>query len=73
MGGAPAELSRRLASPPPAGFAELCRLNGRFEAFSKSLFSQAGLDIDRELQAKEFNEKLSGKSPPAVLVLSEPW
>ena len=36
--------------PDWAGFAELCRMDGRFEAFSKSLFSKAGAELNRETQ-----------------------
>ena len=35
-----------------AGFAELCRADSRFEAFSKSLFAKAGAEFNRELQAR---------------------
>jgi U3 small nucleolar RNA-associated protein 10 len=39
------------------GFDELCELDGRFQAFSKTLFGRAGLDVNRDLEGKETNDK----------------
>ena len=36
--------------PTRAGFEELCRLDSRFEAYSKSLLSRAASALNRELQ-----------------------
>jgi hypothetical protein len=43
-----------------AGFTELCRLDGRFEAYQKPLFSRGASETNRELQDKAFNDKLNG-------------
>lgn len=44
--------------PSPAGFEQLCRLDARFEAYSKVLFGSGSLATDREAQNAEQNEKL---------------
>ena len=53
------ENAHRPHSQPPlpltnerAGFAELCQADSRFEVFSKSLFSKAGAELNRELQVR---------------------
>eukprot|EP00854_Cymbomonas_tetramitiformis_P027584 gene27584-34032_t len=40
------------------GFHELCNKDGRFQSFSKTLFSRSGVDYNRELKTKAQNEKL---------------
>ena len=49
-----ARVPSAVCSPLPscAAFSELCRVDGRFESFSKSLFSKAGSELNRELQAR---------------------
>jgi U3 small nucleolar RNA-associated protein 10 len=42
-----------------AGFTELCRSDGRFEAYQKPLFSRGASETNRELQDKAFNDRLN--------------
>ena len=52
--------SRRARAPSThAGFTELCRSDGRFEAYQKPLFSRAASETNRELQDKAFNDRLN--------------
>ena len=39
------------------GFVELCDMDGRFQVFSKTLFGRASLEVNRDLEGKETNEK----------------
>ncbi|KAJ7545476.1 hypothetical protein O6H91_09G122000 [Diphasiastrum complanatum] len=42
-----------------AGLEELSEMDARFEPFKKTLFNQESTQIDRELQTKDFNDKLN--------------
>ena len=52
------------------GFNELTRLDGRFEQFSKSLFSRAASEENRELLDKEANKKLDQQIESYLRLLS---
>lgn len=45
-------------APAVAGLEELARIDGQFDAYRKTLFSPQSSQTDRELQTKQFNEKL---------------
>ena len=55
---------------PFAGFNELTRLDGRFEQYSKSLFSRAGSEQNRELMDREANAKLDQQIEGYLRLLS---
>ena len=64
-------------APPPqppaplgAGFSELCRLDGRFDAYAKALFSRSASETNRELQDKEANAKLDASLEGFLRLLS---
>ena len=63
-----------LNPPPPAtlgaGFSELCRLDGRFDAYAKALFSRSASETNRELQDKEANAKLDASLEGFLRLLS---
>jgi U3 small nucleolar RNA-associated protein 10 len=52
------------------GFHELTRLDGRFEQFSKSLFSRAASEENRELLDREANKKLDQQIESYLRMLS---
>ena len=45
-------------------------MDGRFEAFKKTLFSVESLNLDRELQSRELNEKLNSSIATFLRLLS---
>jgi U3 small nucleolar RNA-associated protein 10 len=53
-----------------AGFHELIELDGRFAAYSKTLFSVDSIQMDRELQSQEFNDKLNNSISSFLRLLS---
>lgn len=53
------EFPSRARAVSNAGFTELCRSDGRFEAYQKPLFSRAASETNRELQDKAFNDRLN--------------
>jgi U3 small nucleolar RNA-associated protein 10 len=53
-----------------AGLEDLARMDRRFEAYRKTLFSQESLKLDRELQSRELNEKLNGSISTFLRMLS---
>lgn len=56
---APPRLTPPRVHPPISpGFTELCRLDGRFEAYSRTLFSRAASESNRELLDRDANAKL---------------
>jgi U3 small nucleolar RNA-associated protein 10 len=46
------------ASHRRTGFTELCRLDGRFDAFAHKLFTRGACETNRELLDKDANQKL---------------
>ena len=61
---------RRVPTTHAVGFNELTRLDGRFEQFSKSLFSRAASEENRELLDKEANKKLDQQIESYLRLLS---
>jgi hypothetical protein len=53
-----------------SGFHELIELDGRFAAYSKTLFSVDSIQMDRELQSQEFNDKLNNSISSFLRLLS---
>jgi hypothetical protein len=53
-----------------SGFHELIELDGRFDAYSKTLFSVDSIQMDRELQSQEFNAKLNNSISSFLRLLS---
>ncbi|EFJ35196.1 hypothetical protein SELMODRAFT_438493 [Selaginella moellendorffii] len=53
-----------------AGLQELLELNGAFVPFQRTLFSTESTQTDRELQTKEFNDKLNQSIASFLQVLS---
>lgn len=52
------------------GFTELCRLDGRFEAYSRTLFSRNASEVNRELLDKDANLKLDASLNGYLRLLS---
>jgi U3 small nucleolar RNA-associated protein 10 len=44
--------------PAPAGLDQLCTLDGRFQAYRRTLFGQASQALDRDASTQEVNSKL---------------
>ena len=62
--------TRSPPAPLGAGFSELCRLDGRFDAYAKALFSRSASETNRELQDKEANAKLDASLEGFLRLLS---
>lgn len=55
---------------PPLGLYDLCRVDPRFQSFSKSLFNRALLSVDRDQQTAEDNKQLDETIEHFLLLLS---
>ncbi len=54
-----------------AGLEDLCKQEPRFAAFRESLFSQASVALNRDLQTREVNDKIDVTVDSLLLLLSD--
>lgn len=52
---------------------ELCDIEPRFQVFSKTLFSETSITIDRNVQSKEENKNLDNAINAYLLMVSSKW
>lgn len=55
----------------PIGFERLCSVDTRFEPFQSTLFSQAGLEINRDQRTKTDNEALDASLNAFIRLLTD--